>query len=224
LIFIFFSLRFKKELYFKGSKMTKNIKKMLFMIGFLGMQSAFAQVPVSFPANPWNSTWAPQCDQAVYNTMYNKAKADYDKNYTSLEKSLVKDQAERTPKGATNKALACVDGAAAKLDGIVTAGQSIVNLLLGTIDMGKIGGDAMNTITNQACNMVDSYLTNTINSATGPYVSTVTSLPGQTASMGNVSTPLGNVNVGSAVLGQAQQGSTATNTQPVTNAVNSMFK
>jgi len=210
---------------------TKKITKVLIVSGLLMTAShSYAQQQVPFPKIPYdaNQMAAAKCDPNVYVSMYNQAKSRYDGQYNSVSDLVVKTQVEATPKEATNKMLACVDGALGQLNGLASNIKGIYNMIMGVANMdpAAMGAQAANQLNSLACNMAGNYVNSKVYSAVAPYNSAITNLPGQvTGQIGTVNTPVGGIDLGSIVNQHVQQQNTGNNTSTIaTDIVKDVIK
>lgn len=191
-------------------KRTRKMTKMLILSGLvMSAQYSFAQ-QIQFPDKPYTDAHllANNCSPPVYDKMYNQAKGNFNAKATSLNKLLVKDQLEASPKEATNKMMKCVDNAVKQLDGLASNVMGIYNMITGAgnIDLAALKAKAANQLSALACNAVNNYTGNAVYSAVQPYSSAITNLPGQvTGSIGSITTPVGNINAGQMVTDAVKQ-------------------
>ncbi len=187
-----------------------------------------SDIVATFPTNQWDSDWAKEgCDQNVYNSMFNKAKANYEKIAPSMYDNLVKKQADATPKKPTQAALKCIDGAISQLDGAVTAAQSVYNTIMGvgSIDFQSLGSKAMSKLTDAACREVNNYTSASAREITGSMSSGITGITNQVTGATKIDTPLGTINAGQEVLNAAKtQAGTTTKSTTVRNAVSGVLR
>jgi len=192
------------------------------------VQLLYSDIVATFPNNQWSAAWGAEgCDPNVYNSMFNKAKAEYERIAPSLHDNLVKKQAEAAPKKPTQAMLKCVDGAINQLDGVVTAAHSVYNTIMGvgSIDFQALGSKAMGKLTDAACREVNNYTSASAREITGAMSSPITGITGQITSSGKIQTPLGTINAGQEVLNAAKTNAgTTTKSTTVRDAVTGVLR
>ncbi len=207
---------------------TKKITKVLIASGlFMAASHSYAQQQIPFPKIPYTNAdmAAAKCDPNVYVGMYNQAKSRYDSQYNSVSELMVKTQVEATPKEATNKMLACVDGALGQLNGLASNIKGLYNMIMGVanLDPAAIGAQAANQLSSLACNAASNYVNSKVYSAVAPYNSAITNIPGQvTGQIGNV----GGIDLGGIVNQHVQQQNAGQNNTSTiaTDTVNNVLK
>lgn len=152
------------------------------------------------------------CDPQVWSQMV----SDYT-NKRNLERNQqaemqVKAQMRAAkPVGSTSGGRSCFEGAIGQINGAIsTVNQAIAIFTGGGVDWNALGNNAMNQLTNAACNQLEAYAGNMIYNTTAPLTGALGTITG-TINNAGINTPIGNVNVGGAI----QQG--ATNTIPYIN-------
>lgn len=188
----------------------KKLTKILIVSGLLmASQYSFAQ-QIAFPQIPYSAAQmtAVNCDPNVYSRMHTQAKARYDAQYNSVSNLVVNNQLQASPKDAVNDRLKCVDNALRQLDSLKNNVMGIYNMItgIGNLDLAGLGAKAVNKMSDLACSSLNSYVGGKVYSATAPYNSAMTSIPGQISSgIGNIETPFGNVNLGQMTSDQIRQ-------------------